>query len=286
MRHVLGAAWVLGLGILLGGGARADDPPPVAPGQEGLVRSRRDVLVAATDDTTVEQVAVAVGDRVKFGDPLVQLYRSDALLGASLAEIESAIAEVDVDLAKSRRDGQQRIVDLRKKQYDQAHVEGPAGRASPAEVTAAALALEQAKSEAERGDAAFRRARRVADHAKLQMEVARQRLDRRTVRAPFAGVVAEVLVAQGDAVRALRTPLVRLVDPDALDIEVPVRAEEASAWPPGRAVFVEGADGTGRVRSVGPVVDEATQRVTVLVELPSGAALRPGARVLVHLARE
>ncbi len=112
----------------------------------------------------------------------------------------------------------------------------------------------------------------VAD-ARARLTSAQKQLDKATVRAPFAGIVADATVSAGDVV-SIGTALFTVVDPSTMRLEATVPAEELGALSPGMPVTFtvsgyEGRQFTGRIRSVNPIVDPATRQVRILVSLPN-----------------
>lgn len=112
----------------------------------------------------------------------------------------------------------------------------------------------------------------VAD-ARARLTTAQKQLARATVRAPFAGIVADATVSAGDVV-ASGTALFTVVDPSTMRLEATVPAEELGSLSVGMPVTFtvsgyEGRDFTGRLRSVNPIVDPATRQVRILVSLPN-----------------
>ena len=72
---------------------------------------------------------------------------------------------------------------------------------------------------------------------------------RAVIRAPFAGVIARRLHNPGDVVQGIATdPILRLVDPDRLEITAPIAAAEATRVLPGAAARVTSLPGTSPVR--------------------------------------
>lgn len=124
-----------------------------------------------------------------------------------------------------------------------------------------------------------------------------------SVTAPLSGTVVSVHAKLGDSVDPT-TMLARIVDLDRLVVTTGVRAAEIGRVKPGQAVEVldpaatpspgtspaalSGRDGS--VIFVSPVVDPATDTVTVRASLPRGSSLRPGqfveVRILVSECRD
>jgi RND family efflux transporter MFP subunit len=105
--------------------------------------------------------------------------------------------------------------------------------------------------------------------------VATVQLDRATLRAPIAGVVAAILVPAGQPVDGNATPVIEVADTRLLDLRAPVpaaRVGEIRISQPAE-LQVEGV-GTvdGQVEAIAPLVDTTTNTVIVRVRVanPSG----------------
>ena len=127
------------------------------------------------------------------------------------------------------------------------------------------------------------------DLAKTRVSRARSMLERCTVAAPFAGVVAERWAVLGERVQEDdNTPLFRIVasGPLRARIDLP-EALLARVGVPGRATLRLDRAVTesfaARVVFVSPTVDAASGTAPVIVELPNTAGrLRPGTAVTVR----
>jgi membrane fusion protein (multidrug efflux system) len=129
------------------------------------------------------------------------------------------------------------------------------------------------------------------DLAKTRLAREKAMLDRCTVQAPFAGVVAERWAVLGERVQEDdNTPLFRVVASGPLRARVDLpEAMLARVAVGGRAAVALDRDPAtvhpARVVFVSPSVDAASGTAPVIVELPAnGPALRPGSAVTVRLA--
>lgn len=129
------------------------------------------------------------------------------------------------------------------------------------------------------------------DLARTRLAREKAMLDRCTVQAPFAGVVAERWAVLGERVQEDdNTPLFRIVAAGPLRARVDLpEAMLARVAAGGRAAVTLDRDPAtvhpARVVFVSPSVDAASGTAPVIVELPAaGPALRPGSAVTVRLA--
>jgi RND family efflux transporter MFP subunit len=109
--------------------------------------------------------------------------------------------------------------------------------------------------------------------AEAAAAMARKRLDEATVRAPFAGMVAQRFLQSGDRVGD-GDRLFRVVNTDQLEFTASVTTEALSQLRPGVpvALTVSGLDGhqvSGHVSRVNSTVDAATRQVKVYVIVPN-----------------
>ena len=173
----------------------------------GEITSARDAAVAA--DTTGKVVATPIerGSIVDAGDVLIKL--DDRAAKLALAE-----AEANVALAKSRL----------------ALAESEVARNAP-------LAKSKAVADTEFSRIKADKEARIADlaAAEARRDMASKTLNDATIRAPFAGSVAERLVAIGEYVRS-DSQVVRLVDLENLRLTINVAEPDVGKVRKGQAV--------------------------------------------------
>jgi membrane fusion protein, multidrug efflux system len=153
----------------------------------------------------------------------------------------------------------------------------------------------------EKGIVSEQSVERVKDQlGEARGEVKRAELMEKDLRvvAPFDGVVARATVEVGQQV-GLGTPLVQIVDPQDLIVDVPVPEIQLSKLYVGQRATIEsdalvGVSFKGKVERISPVVDprSGTVGVRVAVSSPEGETedqrtrLRPGMFVKVRLATQ
>src|SRR5207237_524461 len=152
---------------------------------------------------------------------------------------------------------------------------GGAPMGTPAEVAAAREDTVRAEIAASAAD--LEKAEAEARSAQAQYDLQRIRLDRTTVRAPFAGAVGQRYVSLGDYVTNT-TKLVSLhtVNPQRAAFQVPERfardlkaGQEVSF----RVAAIAGRDFTGQVDFVDPVVQLPGRTILVKARVPNPARL-------------
>jgi membrane fusion protein (multidrug efflux system) len=170
-----------------------------------------------------------------------------------------------------------------------------------AELRRSALLLDDALSELKRvqglqrssaaSDSALEAARTAVGLRRAERDAARERLDRRQLRARFAGVIADVDIEPGEVTVPGR-PVARLLDFEVMKLEVGVPGRQIGRVEPGAAVDVVVpalADErfTGRVAHVAPSAANggALFEVDVRVPNPTGR-LKPGMSARASIVTE
>ena len=249
-------ALALALPLTLAGAAGAADlataPAQAAAlqgqtGFDGVVEAVRQTVIAAQVPGAVMELSVKAGDRVQSGQLLLRIdaRAADQTAAASNAQVQAARAALDVATREYERQKQ-----LHQKKY------------------ISQAALERAESE-------FKATSAQVAAQMAQAGAARTQTGLHTVRAPYAGVVAEVPVALGDMAMPGR-PLLTIYDPAALRVTASV-PQSAAGSVQADAVRVElpglPADRqwprAERVQVL-PTVDPATHTVQVRAELGGG----------------
>ena len=224
-------------------------------GFDGTVQAVRQTAIAAQVSGAVVALDVKAGDTVKAGQVL-------ARLDARAAQQTAAVSDAQLLAARAAQEAADREFERQKQLFAQNYI--------------SRAALERAE----------------AQHKSAQAEVAAQRAGvgaaRATsgfyvVKAPYAGVIADVAVVLGDMAMPGR-PLMTLYDPAVLRVSVYVPQSAAARPDDGAAVRLDIAGlGTERqpVRAtkmqVLPTADPATHTVEIRFDLPAGlAGAKPG----------
>lgn len=181
--------------------------------------------------------------------------------GTPLVKIDDAMLRAQAERAAADRD-------LARQQIDRARRLREQNATSPADL--------------ERASAADRSA--AAALAMLQLQI-----ERTTVRAPFAGVVGQRFVSEGDYVTsATRLLTLQTIDPQRAVIEVPER--HAVELKPGQSVEFTVAAKPGRtfraeVDFIDPVVENSKRTILVKARAPNpDRVLKPGMFIEARLA--
>ena len=224
-------------------------------GFDGVVEAVRQTVIAAQVSGAVVQIDVKVGDRVKSGQLLLRIdaRAADQTAASGDAQVQSARASLEVATREYER--QQQL--FQKNYISQA-------------------ALDRAESE-------FKATRAQVTAQVAQAGAARTQTGFYVVRAPYAGVIAEVPVSLGDMAMPGRA-LVTLFDPSALRVTAAVPQSVATLLAPGQAPRTE-LPGLAPARQwvtparvqILPTVDAGTHTVQMRADLPPGLdGIAPG----------
>lgn len=287
-------AWLLVLGAIVAAGLflTREQPPlvtvhtvgrglveaTVANTRAGTLLANRRAKLAPSAGGQVAKLAVKEGDRVAAGQVLLELWHEDLAAQKALARSESdraaALAEesqLRAELAEREANRQQELLrqDI-----------------STADV------VDRMVSTAKAARAAQRAALAEAASRQKQVEVIAAQIERMTVKAPFAGIVAEVNGEVGEFVTPSPVgiptpPAVDLIDDGVPYVSAPIDEVDAARVRVGMTARITmDAFGKrpfeGRVRRIAPyVTDREKQARTVDVEVeflapPADVQLLPG----------
>ena len=224
----------------------------------GVIAANQRAEVTADTQGKVLAVMVERGARVKFGDPVVRLDVRSAALGAREMQANLASARAQSKLAEEECARTKALLEkgaITRSEYDR-------------QIAQCTAALQQVS----------------AVEARTAM-VSKSVTDG-VVRAPFAGVVAEKMVAPGEWVAPGR-PLFTLVDSDPLRVELSVPEAAVSQVREGQTVDLDAVayrDKTygATVTRIGAEIGR-TRSLIVEATVDPNTPLRPGMFVEAHL---
>ncbi|MDB4889258.1 MAG: efflux transporter, family, subunit, partial [Gemmatimonadetes bacterium] len=215
------------------------------PAISGSLAPLRSATLRAEMSGSVLQTFAEAGQSVRSGQALAQLDAS--VLRDQLLSARSTVttAQNSVDLA--RRDVQRN------------------------ETLEKAGAI--AERETERARNTLLNAQTQLSNARSQVANVQKMVDKASVQAPFAGVVAQRQVSAGDVVSP-GTALYTVVDPGSMQLEASVPAEQLSQARVGMPVEFK-VNGyptrtfTGRITRVNPTADPTTRQVKIVAAIPN-----------------
>src|ERR1700735_2487500 len=282
---------------------RAIDPPAitVVPAVQrefvdrlfvsGTLVAREEAQVAARiDGLAIVELDAEDGDRVKAGQVLARLDRSQ--LDALMAQNDAATKRADaaVDQARSGIGEAQAEVQFSNADFERAHkLEAGVMAASTVEQREMAMKTAQAQLSAAQnalGVSGADRKSRDAERQELQV-----RIGRTEVKAPVAGIVSRRSAKLGASASTSGEPLFRIIQDGAIDLEADVPEQTLARLAGGMPAVLKlpGVEGAvlGRVRLVNQEVDKAsrTGKVRIALEDVSRAHIGAFASGQVELAR-
>ncbi len=254
--------------------------------------SRQSVTLQPKVPGQISTIFVKAGDRVQAGDVLIQIDADQqraqvasrgAGVNTAAADVDTARADVDSarDTLRSLQAKQvsaQANVQLNQSDYQRFQELYAAGATSKQSleqkrnaIQTAQAELNQAKADVQAQNSAIARAqaqvvRNQQAVAQAQANVSEGRAELRdyTITAPFAGVVGNIPVKQGDGVSAT-TPLLTLSQNQQLEVQIQVPLERSSRLRQGQLVKLLDDAGKavrmGQISFIAPNVDPATQSV-------------------------
>lgn len=276
-KWLIGIALVLALGVLLWWWQR---PQPLSVVLSTVTRGPVDMLVANTRAGTLKACRrsqlsfklgapvgarlVNEGDRVVAGQLLMQLRQDD--LQARLAEAE---ARLQVQRNAREQHCTQAALDSREVQ----RLRGLAARQ-----LAAAQRLDQAETQARQSQLQCEAAAAQIREAEAALVLQQALLEQASLRAPFAGIVAEINGEVGEFVTPSppgipTPPAVDLIDDSCLYVEAPIDEVDAARVALGMPVRItldafRGQAFTGTVSRIAPFVRELEKQArTVDIEV-------------------
>ncbi|MEL7211286.1 MAG: efflux RND transporter periplasmic adaptor subunit [Pseudomonadota bacterium] len=225
------------------------------------VITARDGSVASRVAGTVEAVNVLAGARVETGDILVELDRE--LLEIIVAQSEAQLTEAEAGIATAR-------VRLDRASTTFARIEALRGSSSFSQGR-----FDDAQSDVLEAQSQLTEAQARTKSTEAQLAEARYQLDRSTIIAPFPGIVIEVDTIPGAFISA-GTPVVRLLDVEAFEVEASVPSRYLGELSPGQelqATTEKGDDLTLELRAILPLEDVTTRTRAVRLTAPGLGAL-------------
>jgi RND family efflux transporter MFP subunit len=228
-------------------------PKPIPQTSEfvATIKSLRSTNIQPQVEGFVRQIMVKAGDRVRRGQPLVQIDPDKQQATVSATQSQRASREADLEYAHQQLARMQKLFD--------------AGAVSRAELEQAETAVKTAQAQAEAVNSQIR-------ESEVQLQYYR-------VTAPADGIVGDIEVRQGD--RVTPQTLITTVDaPEGLEAYVNVPLERGTTLRPGLPVELLDSSGnviaTNPITFIAPRADDATQSILVKATLRTRP---PGIRV-------
>jgi len=232
-------------------------PKPIAQTSEfvATVRSLRSTNIQPQVEGFARQIFVKAGDRVRAGQPLVQIDPDKQQATVTTGQSQRVAREADVEYAKQQLARMQKLFE--------------AGAVSRAE-------LEQAETAEKTAEAQLAATSSQIHESQVQLQYYR-------VTAPADGIVGDIAIRPGD--RVTTSTLITTVDAaEGLEAYINVPLERAASLRTGLTVELLDPDGnviaSNPVTFIAPRADDATQSVLVKATLRTRP---PGIRVMQYV---
>lgn len=231
----------------------------VAAIASGTVMPRDKAMLAIGAIGTIAAVHVNEGDRIEAGQVLVELEHAELDAQVALAEANLRVGEARLaqsriaaamseDVTSTQVRQAQAQLNAAQKEYDRVAPLSERQAISRSDFEKAALALKVAQETVAAAVAATAEiglrgedvasAEAMMDQLRAAVAVAEAMREKAFLRAPFAGVVAKVMLSRGEAV-AMGMPVLSLVSGDNVYIEAPFDEANAGELTVGLPVRIE-----------------------------------------------
>jgi len=229
----------------------------------GRLAPNKEVTISAEVSGVVESYYADIGDRVESGQTLVRIDQTDYLL--ALKEAEASL-EMNQALFDAFEKSFERSMNLLENNV---------------------ISL----NAYEKSEADFKSSRASVVHGKVLVDIAKERLNKTQISAPFSGLIASRKIEKGETV-GIGQPVMTLVDLDPIRVRVyiPEKDYVHLDWKDPVSVIVESSPKSrfkGRIDRIGIKADERTNTfdVEILVENPD-LSLKAGMTAKVRLTTE
>jgi RND family efflux transporter MFP subunit len=222
----------------------AAKPVPQSSEFIATVRSLRSTTIQPQVEGFIRQIFVRSGDRVRAGQPLVQIDPDRQQAAATVTMSQRAAREAELALAKQQLDRMKTL-----------HAAGAVSRAQ----------LDEA-------EAAHTSAEAQVEAIQSQIREDDVRLQYYRVTAPTAGIIGDIPVRQGDSVMPA-TVITTIDQGDDLEAYINVPLEQATGLRPG--LTVELLDSNGEVSATNPITFIAPRADDTTQSVLAKATLRP-----------
>jgi RND family efflux transporter MFP subunit len=225
---------------------------------DGFTEPFRRIDLSSDESGSIAELLVEEGELVKSGEPI-------ARLDTRVQELQLEIAE-HLSKTTSQLVAAEEALNKRQAIADKLTELNQEGHASRSEIIRATMELSIAKAK-------WLAAKEELVVRAIERRRAAVQLDRRTIRAPFDGVVAKVHSREGEFLSPLRPEVVTLVQIDRLIANFAVPSSQISVFEIGKEFNVQLGDGRtvlARVHSIGVETDakSGTVEVKMVIENP------------------
>ena len=239
---------------------------------DGFTEPLKTVKLASDDSGILSELLVEEGDYVKKGQVV-------AKLDQRMQEIQLKLAEHRAS-SKSNLNASRQLLEKREQILDEIRQLRAEGHASESEMIRAEMELSIARSK-------FLAAEEESISREIDLERAHIQHDRRLIRSPLTGQVAEVHRQQGEFVSPVTPEVITLIRTDKLFAVFNIPGKQISEFQIGQSHLIKFANGQTKecfVDSIGIQTDaqSSTIQVKLLMENRS-AKVRAGEQCIISL---
>ncbi len=220
---------------------------------DGFIEPFRKIELASDESGSISELLVAEAQSVDEGEPVARL---DSRVQQLQLEIATHLAGTRSHLVAADEAYKKRLAIS-----DQLEKLEAKGHASQSEIIRSHMELSIAKAK-------LLAVKEEITVRELEMRRAQVQLDRRTIVAPFPGVVSKIHCREGEFLSPLRAEVITLVQVDRLIASFAVPSSQVSPFEIGKVFNIQLANGRtvmGTVESIG--VETDAQSMTIEVKL-------------------
>ena len=230
----------------------------------GTIKPCRRAKLAPPAGGQISKMRVKKGDRVVAGQVLLELWAEDMQAQERLSRDQLKTSELRVSEVCSMAEASQRDADRSRELRDKGFI--------------STQQLDRAVTDAQSRQAACDGARSDIEQSKARIEVAQRNLERMVLRAPFAGVVADISGELGEYATPSppgipTLPAIDLIDDSCMFVSAPIDEVDAAKLKIGQNSritldAIKGKIFAGKVKRIAPYVLEVEKQArTVEVEV-------------------
>jgi HlyD family secretion protein len=276
------------LPVLLKTVDRGNVEASVSNTRAGTVKACRRAKLAPPAGGQIAKLRVKKGQRVVAGQVLLELWDQDMHAQERLSRDQLTTSELRVREVCSMAEASQRDAERSKELRDKGFI--------------SSQQLDRALTDAQSRQAACEGARNDVNQSKSRIEVAQTGLERMVLRAPFAGIVADISGELGEYATPsppgiLTLPAIDLIDDSCMFVTAPIDEVDASKVKVGQSSritldAIKGHIFSGRVKRIAPYVLEVEKQARTVevevefTELPKSENLLVGYSADVEIVHE
>lgn len=241
--------------------------------RRGIIKGDKEIYLSPKAEGRVKKIYKEIGQRVYRGQLLATIDGREMELQSQVAQTGYNFADKAVSKTKKFFKSQIKQAEKAKKLAKEAYEMAKQG-GNQESIAKAKANYEMAKKAVDTAEAGYKLQKEMAegqrDVAYSQWQMAGAVAGNNYVRAPFSGVIAEVMVEEGDLVSPQR-PMFLLVDDSQKEVEISVEGELLNNVKVGQDIKVitqKGITKTAKVKAVSPMIDTHSRKGTIKISLP------------------